>query len=359
MSTQFKPGCAPLLIGSIPLQDHREATELILKYTPETPLWAQLPSYPQEGMVPQFLPGMPGYSVSDGKEYVDTESEGFEAELLQLYEEYMAATEAGEPLDNTRFKLTEDRAKGFFDLLDKLRNENQTLLAVKGQITGPITFATGVKDQSKKAVFYDEQLRDAAVKLLALKAGWQTEKLSEFNVPVIVFFDEPALAGFGSSEFMSISKQDVMDCFSEVIEPVHARQGLTGIHVCANADWSIILESEADILSFDAYSYFDKLVIYADSLKQFLERGGIIAWGIVPTLEPADIEKESVDSLLDQMEDKLKQLQDLGFDRRQLLEQSFITPSCGTGSLSFELADTVLHLTKGVSDRLRQELTDG
>jgi len=356
MSTQFKPGCAPLLIGSIPLRDHRQATELILKYTPETPLWAQLPAYPEEGMIPQFLPGMPGYSTADGREFVDTDSEGFEAELLQLYEEYMAATEAGEPLDNTRFKLEEDRAKGFFSLLDLLRDDGSGLLAVKGQITGPITFATGVKDQTKKAVFYNEQLRDAAVKLLALKAGWQAEKLSEFGVPVIVFFDEPALAGFGSSEFLSISKQDVMDCFSEVIEAVHARKGLTGIHVCANADWSIILESEADILSFDAYSYFDKLIIYSDSLKGFLQRGGIIAWGIVPTLEPADIERETVESLMSQMEDKLKAMDGLGFDRRQVLEQSFITPSCGTGSLTIEQAEKVLHLTKEVSDRLRQKL---
>jgi hypothetical protein len=38
-----------------------------------------------------------------------------------------------------------------------------------------------------------------------------------------------------------------------------------------------------------------------------------------------------------------------------MLEQIFITPSCGTGSLSFKAAKKVLELTKGLSKRVRQE----
>jgi len=354
MDQRLKPNCLPLLIGSIPLKGHQEATDLILKYTPKSPIWAQLPLYPEEKMIPQFLPGMPGWVEIDGNSYIDTSSPEFESQLVAFYEEFMAVTEGGHSLDNSRFRLEDDRAKGFFVLLDKLKAEKPDLETVKGQITGPITFATGIKDQEKKAIFYQEQLRDAAVKMLAIKAGWQVEKLSQCQVPVIIFFDEPALAGFGSSEFMSISKQDVMDCFSEVIEPVHLRGGLAGIHVCANADWSIILDSEADILSFDAYSYFDKLLLYSEQLKDFLNRGGIIAWGIVPTLNPEDIERETTDSLMDKLNDELTRMEELGLSRTQLMEQAFITPSCGTGSLTQDQAVKVLRLTKEISDRLRQ-----
>ncbi|MFW5997475.1 MAG: hypothetical protein ACOCPP_01550 [Desulfovermiculus sp.] len=352
----FQPYCRPLLIGSIPLRDHRQATELILKSTPEIPLWAQLPVYAQEGMMAQFLPGLPGWTTSGDREYINTASESFEAELVSFYEQYMAVTAEEQALDDTRFILDDSRAKGFSTLIEMLEEKKPDLFAVKGQITGPITFATGVKDQEKRAVFYDDQLRDAAVKLLALKAAWQVEHLSRFNVPVIVFLDEPALAGFGSSEFISISKQDVLDCLNEIIDQIHSRRGLAGVHVCANADWSVIFDSKADILSFDAYTYFDKLAIYGQDLIRFMDRGGIIAWGIVPTLEPEDIEKETAQSLLNQLRDKFEHLIGLGIDRDKLMAQSLITPSCGTGSLSEEQARKVLDLTREVSQALREEL---
>ncbi|MDZ7761856.1 MAG: hypothetical protein U5L00_16580 [Desulfovermiculus sp.] len=352
----FQPYCRPLLIGSIPLEDHRQATELILQSTPEIPLWAQLPVYAQEGMMAQFLPGLPGHVSSGEQEYVNMASEPFEAELVSFYEQYMAVTESGQALDQTRFVLDDTRAKGFSTLMEMLEEKKWELFAIKGQITGPITFATGVKDQDKRAIFYDNQLRDAAVKLLALKAAWQVEHLSHFDVPVIVFLDEPALAGFGSSEFISISKQDVLDSLNEIMDQIHGRGGLAGVHVCANADWSVILDSKADILSFDAYTYFDKLALFSQDLTRFLDRGGVIAWGIVPTLEPEKIEQETAQSLLSQLRAKLDHLIGLGIDRNTLLAQSLITPSCGTGSLSTEHARKVLDLTREVSQALREKL---
>jgi methionine synthase II (cobalamin-independent) len=186
--------------------------------------------------------------------------------------------------ENSRFVLTADTAGGFFSFAEQLRTLSDRPVAVKGQITGPITFGLGLTERNGKAVFYNEQLRDAAVKLLAQKARWQVKNLSGFGCPVIIFFDEPALAGFGSSAFITISRDEVVSCFEEVIEAVHDEGGLAGIHVCANADWSLLLESATDIISFDAYSFFDKLVLYPDLIKRFVESGGILAWGIVPTL---------------------------------------------------------------------------
>jgi len=356
MSNLFKANCLPLLIGSIPLKDHYQATDLVLQYTPEIPLWVQLPLYKNEGMLAQFLPGMPGYTNDNqAMEYIDTDSPDFENDLLHFYEEYMAVADTDNSLDTTRFVLSQDRAKGFFVLMDVLDQRQQAPLALKGQITGPITFATGVKDQNKRAIFYDEQLRDAAVKLLALKARWQLENLARLSLPVIIFFDEPALAGFGSSEFISISKDDVLQCFSEVINQVHSGGGLAGVHVCANADWSLILDSEADILSFDAYYYFEKVLLYSEALQKFLNSGGIIAWGIVPTSDSQDIAQETTESLYNQFQDKISQLQKMGLKKDQLLSQSFITPSCGTGSLTSDQAEKVLRLTNELASKVRQE----
>ena len=356
ISNAFRPNCHPLLIGSLPLTDHLEAQNLVLQYTPEIPLWVQLPAYREEGMMAQFLPGMPGLAVTGQKAHINTENDRFEEELLAFYEEYMAVSENAAPLGGSRFVLTPDTAKGFFAFMEMLKTAGDTLLALKGQITGPITFTTGVTDHQDRAIYYNGQLRDAAVKLLAMKARWQVRSMSLFGKPTILFLDEPSLTGFGSSAFISISKEDILACLEEVIEAVHEEGGLAGIHVCGNTDWSLVLESSADIISFDAHAYFDRFVLYPDLIKRFMAEGKLLAWGIVPSLDAEAIDRETATSLTTAWYEKAREIEALGIDRESVLSQSFITPSCGTGSLSRHHAERVLELTRVVSGNIRSEL---
>jgi len=350
---KFQANCLPVLIGSLPMDNHAEATKLVFKYTPEIPLWVQLPAYKEEGMLAQFLPGMPGLTIEKDKAFINTSSKNFDADLLMFYEDYLSVVEQKKDLFSSRFAMSKNAATGFFEFMNQLDGLSDLPCALKGQITGPVTFGTGVCDQDGKAIFYNEQLRDAAVKLLSLKAAWQARQLLKFGRPAMIFFDEPALAGFGSSAFISISRDEISNCFEEVIEAVHSEGGLAGIHVCANADWSLVLQSSVDIISFDAYSFFDKFILYPDQIREFIDSGRILAWGIVPTSSPLDIENETTDSLVANWQDKTCELEKLGIDKSKIFTQSLITPSCGTGSLSFDHAKQVLRLTREVSDRLR------
>ncbi|NOR25739.1 MAG: hypothetical protein GQ542_15400 [Desulforhopalus sp.] len=350
--SQFLPNCLPLLIGSLPLENHEEATELIFEYTPQIPLWPQLPVYKEEGMILQFVPGLPGLTTANGKIFIDTDSPSFETELLAFYEEYLMVTEGGAPLSESRFLLTPDVAKGFYTFLAEAEKGTDQLIGLKGQTTGPITFCTGLVDQAGRAIFYNDQLRDAAIKHLAMKARWQTQKMVEVGGQSIMFFDEPGLAGLGSSAFITITPEDIIACFHEVFEAVRAEKGLNGVHVCANTEWPVLFESGVDIISYDAYSYFDKLILYSDHLVEFFSRGGILATGIVPTT-PEFIDIETVDSLVEKWFKQSRQLQAIGVDAKTVYQQTLITPSCGTGTVSVDQARKVLELTKGVSEQIR------
>ena len=356
MPKPFRPWGLPALIGSLPLTDHAEACQLVLEHTPQIPLWIQLPVHKEEGMVAQFMAGMPGLCTGGDRAYIDTDQDEFDRDILKFYEDYMAVEEGNADLSASRFVLREDTARGFFTFVESLKHLSTPPVAVKGQITGPFTFCTGISDQNKKAIIYEEQVKDAAVKLLALKARWQVQQLSHIGCPVIIFFDEPALAGFGSSEFISISRDGIVQSFDEVIASVHAAGGLAGVHVCANTDWSLVLDSAADIVSFDAYSYFDRFILYSDGIKAFLSAGKIIAWGMVPTLNVDELENATTESLVDQWKQKAAQVEKFGIDSEKLLSQSLITPSCGAGSLSIDLAIKVLKLTREVSQQLRQSI---
>ena len=352
MSPLFRGNGYGMLIGSMPLSDHAEAHRLVRTHTPEIPLWVQLPVHPEEGMMAQFAPGLPGLDPAGSR--VVTDHPDFDRQLLAFYEEYMAVAGGEQDPDESRFVLSPETAQGFFTFLEQMDDRRLDPEAVKGQITGPFTFCTGVPDQEKRAIFYNEQLRDAAIKLLALKAAWQVRHLSVFGKPVILFVDEPALAGFGSSEFISISREEIAACLNEVVEAIHGQGGLAGIHICANTDWSLAIESSFDIVNFDAYAYFERFILYAEGLKRFLTNGKILAWGIVPTTNVEDIEKETAASLANQWEAKVGQVEALGFDHQTLLAQSLITPSCGVGSLSRGHAEKVLQLTRELAEQVRR-----
>jgi len=356
MAQPFHPDGFAVFVGSLPFAEHREALKLVLEYAPEIPSWNQLPVHKEEGMVAQFMSGLPGLYSDEDRQYVDTAGNNFDSELIQFYEEYLAVVEGNADLSNSRFVLDEGTSKGFYILIESLKRLPAPPLAVKGQITGPFTFCTAISDQNKKAIIYDAQMKDAAVKLLALKSRWQTSELSQFGCPVIIFIDEPALAGFGSSEFITISRDEIAESLEEVIAAVHAEGGLAGVHICANTDWSLVLDSSADIVSFDAYSYFDRFMLYSAKIKEFLDKGKIIAWGIVPTLEPDKLDFETSASLIGQWEEKASQIEKLGIESDQLISQSLITPSCGAGSLNTEQAFKVLRLTQKISQSIRQRI---
>jgi methionine synthase II (cobalamin-independent) len=219
---------------------------------------------------------------------------------------------------------------------------------VKGQVTGPVSWGLTVTDQDRRPILYDEVLADAVAKHLRLKAAWMEQELRRLSSQTIVFADEPYMSAFGSA-FVPLSHDQVIPLLEELFAGI---KGLKGVHCCGNTDWSLLLSTTVDILSLDAYGYAESLALYPDQVGAFLERGGLIAWGIVPSGD--QVLQETVDSLVDQFHQALGLLTAKGLDRDDLLASALITPSCGCGSLALETAERVLELTGKVSQALRE-----
>lgn len=331
-------------IGSFPHQDEKEVFGLILKNFPEIPFWPQLPKRSfLEGMVVQYSEGFPSlrWNEKEQRVWIET-SQGFEKEIEKFYQRF-------EEGDLEPFQITEDFAKGLRILKDlSTKDHRNRIKYIKGQITGPITFGLSLADQEQKPIFYDPSLRDILVKHLSLKARWLEKQYHDLfpETPTIIFFDEPSLASFGSA-FSGLNREDVILSLNECYNAV---KGLKGTHCCGNTDWGVLLSTGLDILSFDAYDYLETLSLYPKELKAFLERGGILAWGIVPTSEA--IIKEDAQSLVNRLKKGIENLSQKGIDP-VLLRRAIITPSCGTAAIPVPLAERACELTAEVSKRLR------
>lgn len=345
MADRFVPAWLPMAIGSFPLPEPQAAWDLVLKYTPRIPVWPQLPRRSfLENMYAQYSENFPGVVVDLAKEkiYVDR-SQNLDRDLERLYVAYLQSELA--------FGAISPRyAAGLHYLLNRpelLQSVNGGLMAIKGQVTGPVSWGLSVVDENRRPALYDDILADALAKLLRLKATWQEEQLKSFASQTIMFVDEPYMSSFGSG-FISLSRDQVLTLLQEVFDGI---SGLKGVHCCGNTDWSVLLETSVDILNLDAFEYAESLALYPEAVNAFLERGGIIAWGIVPA-GPA-CEGQTADSLTDRLMKAIDLLVSKGVSADKLLMAGLVTPSCGTGSLDPQLAERVLALTAAVSGLMR------
>lgn len=339
MSPRLEFGCLPTAIGSMPHKDAQEACRLVLTYLPAIPAWPQLPKRSfLENMYAQFSQGFPGVVIEEDRIYIDR-SQDLDPALEQLYTAY---------LENSfkDYAISPDYAAGLHFFLS---SEIKSALAIKGCVTGPISWGLSVTDQERRALVYDEVLADAIAKHLRLKATWEEKALSQISATTILFVDEPYMASLGSA-FVSLPSERIVQLLEEVLGGIG---GIKGVHCCGNTDWSLLLGTSIDILSFDTYNYAQSLTLYPSEVKSFLERGGAIAWGIVPNEESA-LAGESVASLRDRLEEALAPFTRKGIPFRQLVEQGLLTPSCGLGSTSPEAAAQALELLAELSARLRK-----
>jgi hypothetical protein len=214
----------------------------------------------------------------------------------------------------------------------------------------------GLKDENGKPVIYNFGYYDIVKKALHMKAQWMIATIRE-RFPgkgIIIFFDEPYMVSFGSA-YVSISKDEAIDIFNDVLGGIPA---LRGIHCCGNTDWSVLYNADVDIINYDAFNYLETIFYFEEDLRRFINRGGRIAPGLVPSGSD-DIRKvigDRPDIMIAQISGTTHaDLKHLDSQFRTLmttkvgpdgLKDLIITPSCGLGSVTQQEAGQAMALLK-------------
>jgi hypothetical protein len=352
----MKPKFMATGIGSMPFDDVEHAVDVSVSKLKEAPFWPQLPRLGlNEQMEIQYSEGMPCIKIDrdKGRMYFDTSGD-YSEDFAEFYEIYMTAMDPDDGTgDCSALAISPDFSKGLYAMEKRLQSSGSKLPFVKVQTTGPCSFALTIVDENKRAIYYNEEFRDVVVKAMAMKCRRQIQQFQPFAEKVICFIDEPILSAFGSSTYISVKREDVVAHLAEVIEAIHADNAIAAIHCCGNTEWSILIDAGVDIVNFDAFEYGETIAMYPDAVKTHLARGGMLAWGVVPT--SAAIRQQTVETMVNHFEKMMDNLASKGIDKQLIVEQAIITPSCGTGSMEPADAELVFEMTHSLSNAMREK----
>jgi hypothetical protein len=354
----FQPLGLATGIGSLPFSNPADALSLVMEELPEVPHWPQLPLRDkQEHFVHQFLQPLVacGMLVFRNQRWAFDRSSSTKAECLTRFYMNCLPAEEGQSECLRSFLPSPEAAAGFHSFLNLESNHLSKAQYLKGQIAGPLTIALELKDDEGRPAYYQGDLRDIIVRTLALNARTQADKLLQFGLTPIVFVDDPAVSAYGSRHHLALNREDILEDLNFLFKTINSTGAIAGIHSCEAVDWSLLMESQVQILSLDVYRFGKSLIPHKEDLIRFIENGGVVAWGIVPTLD--DPFKESVESLKTRLFSLWNNLFNQGPSRESVIRQSMITPACGTGLLKKEQARRIYRLTAEVSKRLRKNVT--
>ena len=312
-------------IGSLPHTDPSEAVAFVLARQTRLPAAPSLPQRsPLEGMIAQAAWGVPGVLVGD------------DGSLDLRLDELDPAAPVGDPgLDGEPFVTL----RHFLDAV------SGRTTPVKLQLTGPVTLGLALHaagaDAGRAFAVAGTAVRARATALLHLAARRAP------GTPLVVFLDEPGLTGLMHPEF-PLDPEAAIDLTSSALA-VLERGAITGLHCCGPTDWKLLIHAGPRILSAPLGLGLDSA---GETLGRFLDDGGWVAWGAVPTDEPIG---STPGRLWRQLSAGWCEMVQAGCDPVLLRTQSLVTPACGLATHGVSQAERVVSLTRQVAARVHDQ----
>ncbi len=328
--------CSTIGVGSLPHRDATLAAECAWTST-TIPTLPTLPRRsPAEGMIAQALVGIEGVAVGQyGGISVDT----------QVLERDVPIT----------VDFLADAFGGYRAFFEAARQEPVRVATplVKWQCVGPVTLGLALCRVGLGArVAFTLSLRAVRAHIRAVQS--QLEEV----FPVarqLVILDEPSLTSAMLDE-PGMSADDVVDLVSGALAAI-GHDHLSGVHCCGDIDWPVLFSIGSSIISVPVPSgeSSDQLLHHVGRLAEMMQRGGMVAWGVVRTDGPI---AQTPERAWRQLSDVWSSLAAAGVEPELLQSHSLFSPACGLGTHTDGVANHVFRLLSDVAGRASHQMSD-
>jgi hypothetical protein len=166
---------------------------------------------------------------------------------------------------------------------------------------------------------------------------------------LVCFIDEPVL-GSAMADGFPVAPLDAIDLASGALAAAEPG-AISGLHCCAiDADWRLIMQAGPQILSLPTDGGLQRA---AAAFASYLDAGGWVAWGAVPTDRPIGTTVERMWRQLNLLWSDL--VTEGGCDPVRLRTQAMITPACGLARHGVTQAEQVVWFTNRLAERLHDQ----
>lgn len=282
-----------LPVGMLPYDNLKHTVGMVAKLYKEFPYIAFLPNMSLEDNIQnRTFKNTPGIIYNDSKISFNIGTQEYSKAMSLLNKAYNLPT----PENLEPFAFNSIFLEKYFQIINKFQCPNACI-----NILGPFTVSLILKSAAREQILADKSYRKLFVQSICVKALWVMEKMKQYcsdTVPVVIL-EEPEFYKFGKlkNEYGEDSGNIGMNLFERVIDKLKSHGAIVGVQCMDKCDWSIPIRAGVDLISYDAYNNPNNLAIIPDILTKFLQRGGMINWGIVPTLSDSMVKGLSVDYL--------------------------------------------------------------
>jgi len=313
-------------IGSLP---HRDARQAAIDSLAHTPGLATIPSLPRrspaEDMIAQAVVGIRGISLGQyGSSMIDVASI--------------------DPFAPVVTDLEHDAYVGLRTFLDVAEGRTTP---VKWQFTGPVTLGRALM----RAGVPMHDAFDVAVRAVRHHMRSVTDEVRRRlpDAPQVVFVDEPDLDDLDDDTF-PIAPDTAIDLMSGALAAIE-RDVVVGLHSCSSVSLRSLVAAGPEVLSVPV-AMVDGNAANAAVLSGFMESGGFVAWGVVPTDGPM---MAGADRWWKKLADLWCELVQHGCDAKLLRERALVTPACGLAVHDVAAAGAIFEQVRDIAERVRTQ----
>lgn len=307
---------------------------LSIPFLPQVPV-----RNPREFMLAQALDGLPGLLDEEpGYAAVDLSKwEKGKAALKSRIESAFRSDGDGDAFES--FEPSPEVWTAWRPFLHEL--EERHIKLAKIQIAGPITCQWALRFTDGTFADKRPDMGTQIFQLVLARAISMCRKLRSLGVQPLIYLDEPGFYGFTAKNPKHALWLQELRLF---LQSLSKESAIVGIHCCTNTDWSAVLSLPIDVLSIDTGLSLNILLSQKEPLRKFLERGGRLSLGVVPT------GGHSVRTLAYRPDSHFEQLLEtlrshLGDDSMlldKICSESIYTPACGLALHSIADAEAIL-----------------
>lgn len=291
LETRYMP------VGSLPYEDLKLITAMEAKLYNKSPFIAVLPAIsPDENIEKRTFANLPGVFYKDNSIVLRTGAKDYK-DNVSMY---------SKAFNNPAIELLEPYAfeavflEKFFQMIKKFKPPIAYV-----NLLGPFTISQILYKIAKEQFITDKNYRKLFVEAVCVKALWVINKMKEYckNTVPVVILEEPMLGQFSMLKRQNeeITPEFVIGLYERVTQKLKSAGAIVGVQCMDKCDWSLPIKGGVDLISYDAYNNPNNLCIIPEIITSFLEKGGIINWGIVPVASESMIKGLSIDYITNRL----------------------------------------------------------